>query len=134
MEIESGQEVVSPTDCRRREGRVKEGVADDLTPEQVRAFMLPIELSQFSDVGFDLGLLGFDEEELARLLDPGVKEGRTRERTADLCADPKLRKRCLDESTTRARLLHCRVAEEGKTEFPVGLHEPERVLASASLR
>jgi DNA modification methylase len=68
-------------------------VARDLTPDQVRAFriadnktaelaewnyeLLPIELAQLSESGFDLGLLGFDEEELAQLLDPGVRDGLT---------------------------------------------------------
>jgi hypothetical protein len=66
-------------------------VARDLTPEQVRAYriadnqtaslaewdldLLPLELSQLGEVGFDLSLLGFDQDELARLLDPGVTEG-----------------------------------------------------------
>lgn len=54
-------------------------VAGDLTPEQVRAYriadnktsdlsdwdydILPIELSELQDAGFDLGLLAFDEDE-----------------------------------------------------------------------
>lgn len=66
-------------------------VAKDLTPEQIRAYriadnktaelaewnydLLPIELSQLGEAGFDLQLLGFDADELAKLLDPGVKEG-----------------------------------------------------------
>lgn len=66
-------------------------VAKDLTPEQIRAYriadnktaelaewnfdLLPIELSQLGESGFDLQLLGFDSDELARLLDPGVQEG-----------------------------------------------------------
>jgi hypothetical protein len=68
-------------------------IARDLTPEQIRAYriadnktseladwnydLLPIELSQLGDAGFDLDLLGFDEDELAKLLDPGVNEGLT---------------------------------------------------------
>ncbi len=65
--------------------------ADDLTPEQVRAFriadnqtaslavwdyeLLPIELSELKAMDFDLGLLGFSSDELAELLDTG-SEGR----------------------------------------------------------
>ena len=59
-------------------------VADDLTPEQVKAFriadnktgeiakwdfeLLPIELKELRTDGFDLSLLGFDTEELESLL------------------------------------------------------------------
>ena len=66
-------------------------VARDLEPEAVRAYriadnrtaeladwdfdLLPIELQSLSDTGYDLGLLGFDKDELAKLLDPGVQEG-----------------------------------------------------------
>jgi DNA modification methylase len=66
-------------------------VAQDLTPEQIRAYriadnktaelaewnldLLPVELSHLSEAGYDLGLLGFDQDELAKLLDPGVKDG-----------------------------------------------------------
>jgi ParB-like chromosome segregation protein Spo0J len=65
--------------------------ADDLTPEQVQALriadnklhelsawdleLLPIELSQLQATDFDLQLLGFSQDELAKLLDPGVKDG-----------------------------------------------------------
>ncbi len=68
-------------------------VARDLEPEAVRAYriadnktgeiadwdfdLLPIELKALGDVGYDLGLLGFDKDELAQLLDPGVQEGLT---------------------------------------------------------
>ena len=68
-------------------------VARDLTPEQVRGYriadnktaeaaewdydLLPIELSALQEAGFDLGLLGFDADELADLLDPGVQAGLT---------------------------------------------------------
>jgi DNA modification methylase len=68
-------------------------VAKDLTPEQIRAYriadnkvadlatwdldLLPIELAELKGADFDLGLLGFSEDELAKLLDPGVKEGLT---------------------------------------------------------
>jgi DNA modification methylase len=66
---------------------------DDLTPEQVRAFriadnklhelatwnleLLPIELSELQGMNFDLDLLGFSKDDLAELLDPGVKDGLT---------------------------------------------------------
>lgn len=68
-------------------------VATDLNSEQVRAYriadnktgdlalwdfdLLPIELSQLGDAGFDMQLFGFDQDELAKLLDPDVKEGLT---------------------------------------------------------
>jgi DNA modification methylase len=68
-------------------------VAKDLTPEQIKAYriadnktaelaewnleLLPIELGELQACNYDLGLLGFDEEELAKLLDPGVQEGLT---------------------------------------------------------
>lgn len=66
-------------------------VAKDLTPEQIKAYrladnqcadlsdwnyeLLPIELSELQGMNFDLGLLGFNQDELAQLLDPGVKDG-----------------------------------------------------------
>jgi DNA modification methylase len=66
-------------------------VARDLTPEQIRAYriadnqtaslsewdydLLPIELADLQACNYDLGLLGFDADDLARLLAPGVKEG-----------------------------------------------------------
>lgn len=66
-------------------------VATDLTLEQIRAYriadnktaeladwdydLLPIELSAIQEAGYDLGLLGFDQDELAKLFDPGVKDG-----------------------------------------------------------
>lgn len=68
-------------------------VARDLTPEQVRAYriadnktaeladwnydLLPIELAAIRDDGTDLALLGFDADELAMILDPGITEGLT---------------------------------------------------------
>jgi hypothetical protein len=36
---------------------------------------LPIELGELKDAGIDWSLLGFDGDELAKLLDPGVKAG-----------------------------------------------------------
>ncbi len=66
-------------------------IATDLTPEQIKAYriadnktaelsdwnydLLPIELAELQGMNYDLGLLGFDQDELAKLLDPGVKEG-----------------------------------------------------------
>ncbi len=68
-------------------------VATDLTPEQIRAYriadnktaelaewnleLLPLELAELQDAGIDWSLLGFDQDELAALLDPGVKPGFT---------------------------------------------------------
>lgn len=68
-------------------------VAKDLTPEQIRAYriadnktsdlsdwdydILPIELSELQEAGFDLGLLAFDEDELAKLLKVEPTEGLT---------------------------------------------------------
>ncbi len=68
--------------------------ADDLTPEQVRAFrvadnklhelaewnfeLLPIELGALKDAGFDLGVIGFPDTELAEIMDTGeLREGLT---------------------------------------------------------
>ena len=68
-------------------------VAKDLTPEQIKAYriadnktaeladwdyeLLPIELAELQGMDFDLGLLGFAEDELAKIFDPGVKDGLT---------------------------------------------------------
>ncbi len=68
-------------------------VARDLTPEQIRAYriadnktaelaewnleLLPVELAELQGAGIDWSLLGFDQDELAKLLDPGVKPGLT---------------------------------------------------------
>lgn len=68
-------------------------VATDLTPDQVRAYrladnkvaelaewnleLLPLELHGLQDAGYDLSLLGFDAEELARLLDGDLEQGLT---------------------------------------------------------
>ena len=68
-------------------------VATDLTPEQVKAYriadnksgelatwdfeILPIELAELQDMGFDLDLLAFNEKELTQLLDVNVKQGET---------------------------------------------------------
>jgi len=61
-------------------------VAKDLTPEQIKAYriadnqtaslsdwnydLLPIELADLQAANFDLGLIGFDEDELIKLLNP----------------------------------------------------------------
>ena len=66
-------------------------VARDLTPDQVRAYrladnklaelaewnmdLLPIELGQLQEADFDLGLIGFDQDELQKLLNPEGTEG-----------------------------------------------------------
>ncbi|MDH4201392.1 MAG: DNA modification methylase [Phycisphaerae bacterium] len=68
-------------------------VATDLTPEQIRAYriadnktadlaewdydILPIELSELADAGFDMDLLAFDEKELNKLLDTEIQQGLT---------------------------------------------------------
>jgi DNA modification methylase len=66
-------------------------IARGLSPEKIKALriadnktaeiaewnleLLPIELAELQAMDFDLGLLGFDQDELAKLLDPGVQEG-----------------------------------------------------------
>jgi DNA modification methylase len=68
-------------------------VAKDLTPTQIKAYriadnrsgeiatwnydLLPIEIGELQTSGYDLGLLGFDQEELAKLLSGDVAEGLT---------------------------------------------------------
>lgn len=68
-------------------------VATGLTPEQIRAYriadnqtsdlstwnfdLLPLELAELQQADFDLGLLGFDADELAKLLGEEAKEGLT---------------------------------------------------------
>ncbi len=68
-------------------------VAKDMEPEAVRAYriadnrtgenaewdydLLPLEIGALQDSGFDCELLGFDSDELAKLLDPGVLQGLT---------------------------------------------------------
>jgi DNA modification methylase len=68
-------------------------VATDLSPEQVRAYrladnrtgeiatwdldILPIELAALQDLGYDLDILAFDKEELAKLLEGDVQQGLT---------------------------------------------------------
>jgi len=66
-------------------------VAVGLTPAQIKAFriadnksaelstwdydLLPIELAELQGMNYDLDLLGFDKNELAKLLNPGVTDG-----------------------------------------------------------
>lgn len=66
-------------------------IATDLTPEQIKAYriadnqtatlaewnfdLLPIELSELRAANYDLGLLGFDADELARILGGDLQEG-----------------------------------------------------------
>ena len=68
-------------------------VANDLTPEQIRAYriadnkshelstwnldLLSTELSELRRMNLDLELLGFSMDELANIFDPGVKDGLT---------------------------------------------------------
>jgi len=68
-------------------------VATDLSPEQIKAYriadnqtatlaewdfeLLPIELKDLQGADYDLSLLGFDDQELAKLLDGDVGEGLT---------------------------------------------------------
>ncbi|MCK4342675.1 MAG: chromosome partitioning protein ParB [Phycisphaerae bacterium] len=68
-------------------------VARDLTPEQIRAYriadnktaelaewnleLLPLELAELQGAGIDWSLLGFDQDELAKLLGSDVKQGLT---------------------------------------------------------
>jgi DNA modification methylase len=68
-------------------------IAKDLTPEQIKAYriadnktaelaewnydLLPIELGELQALNYDMTLLGFDPDDLAQLLDPGVTEGLT---------------------------------------------------------
>lgn len=83
-------------------------VARDLTPEKAKAYrladnqtatlaewnleLLPIELVELQGMDIDLSLLGFKEDELAKLLDPGVKDGLT---DADAVPEPP------DQATTQ---------------------------------
>ena len=54
-------------------------IADNKTAElaEWNLELLPIELAELQGMDFDLGALGFDQDELAQLLDPGVQEGLT---------------------------------------------------------
>jgi len=68
-------------------------IATDLTEAQVKAYriadnqtatiadwdyaLLPIELAGLQEMSYDLGLLGFDQEELARMMSGDVTQGQT---------------------------------------------------------
>jgi DNA modification methylase len=68
-------------------------VATDLTEAQVKAYrladnqtasiaewdydLLPIEIGQLQEMGFDIPLIGFSEDALAEIMDPGVTDGLT---------------------------------------------------------
>lgn len=68
-------------------------VATDMTPAQIKAYriadnqtasiaewdyqLLPVELTDLQAMAFDLNLLGFEPDELAKLLDGDVKDGLT---------------------------------------------------------
>ena len=74
-------------------GEVPVHVADDLTPEQIKAFriadnktaelsewdydLLPVEISDLEMAGFDLSLLGFGDKEIIKLLDTDLTQGLT---------------------------------------------------------
>lgn len=71
--------------------RVPVHVAKDLTPEQIKAYriadnksseladwdpkLLPLELAELAEMDFDLSILGFDQDELAKLMGEEVNEG-----------------------------------------------------------
>ena len=73
--------------------RVPVVVASHLTPDQVRAYriadnrtaelaewdydLLPIEIEALKEANYDLGLLGFDADELAKIMGNGIEEGLT---------------------------------------------------------
>ncbi|MFN5800418.1 MAG: DNA modification methylase, partial [Planctomyces sp.] len=68
-------------------------VASGLSAEQIRAYriadnksselaewdfdLLPVELAALKDANYDIGLLGFDVDELARIMNPELKDGLT---------------------------------------------------------
>ena len=68
-------------------------VASGLSAEQIRAYriadnksselaewdfdLLPVELAALKDANYDIGLLGFDVDELARIMNPELRDGMT---------------------------------------------------------
>lgn len=68
-------------------------VAEDLSPEQIKAYrladnktaelsewdydLLPVEISDLDVAGFDLSLLGFADKEIIQMLDTNIKQGNT---------------------------------------------------------
>jgi DNA modification methylase len=79
--------------CELKLKKVPVHVAKDLAPEQIRAYriadnqsanlsswnfdLLPLELGELKQADFDLGLLGFSADELARLLGDEPQDGLT---------------------------------------------------------
>jgi DNA modification methylase len=77
--------------CKLNLDQVPVHVATDLSPEQIKAYriadnqtsdlsdwnydLLPIELAALKDSDYDLGLLGFDVDQLAKLLNPDPRDG-----------------------------------------------------------
>jgi hypothetical protein len=119
-------------------------VAKDLTPEQIKAYriadnktaelsdwnyeLLPIELEELKACDYDLGLLGFDQDELAKLLDPGVKDGLcdpdevpAAPPTPDALLPPRRHRRNLP--LVPSRRLRC----QEKRRFPRSLHHASRM-------
>ncbi|MBI3866803.1 MAG: ParB N-terminal domain-containing protein [Planctomycetia bacterium] len=88
--------------------RVPVHVATDLTPAQIKAYrladnqtatiaewnydLLPIEIADLQGMNFNIDLLGFSADDLAKIFDPGVQEGLT---DADAVPEPP------DEATTK---------------------------------
>ncbi len=102
-------------------------VADNLTPEQVQAYriadnktgeiaewdysLLPVEIKELQDANFDLSLLGFDAEELDKLLN-GTEENTVSEGETDADAVPEVP----EEAGSR----HGEVYQLGKHRFMCG--------------
>ena len=81
-------------------------IASDLTPEQVQAYrsadnktgeiaewnydLLPVEIKELQEKDFDLSLLGFDADELDKLLNGGTEENTIAEDETDADAVPEV--------------------------------------------
>ena len=81
-------------------------IASDLTPEQVQAYriadnktgeiaewnydLLPVEIKELQEKDFDLSLLGFDADELDKLLNGGTEENTIAEGETDADAVPEV--------------------------------------------